>query len=281
MAVDEVYNNPTQYHGFPLVLATVFFSFQIYCDFSGYSDIAIGSAKVMGFKLMKNFNQPYFSESIKEFWSRWHISLSTWFRDYLYIALGGNRVGKWRWYYNIFIVFLISGLWHGANWTFIVWGSLHGFYQVFGQLTANTRNRLAYMLQLTRFPRVYKLLQIGTTFTLVSFAWIFFRASSIADAFYISTHLFSGFFETLIAFKNNAIAHTKNLFLGQSMPAITLAFVLLFTLLVIEHFQNKQSLLIRIKQYSFPVRLALYNLLIISILLLGTFAKVKFIYFQF
>jgi D-alanyl-lipoteichoic acid acyltransferase DltB (MBOAT superfamily) len=141
-AVDHVYDNPTNYEGLPLIIATVFFSFQIYCDFSGYSDIAMGSAKVMGFNLMKNFNQPYFSSGIKEFWGRWHISLSTWFRDYLYIPLGGNRVGKWRWYYNIFIVFLVSGLWHGANWTFIIWGGLHGFYQVFGQVTAQQRDKL-------------------------------------------------------------------------------------------------------------------------------------------
>lgn len=173
LAVDEAYNNPTRYDGMPLIIATIFFSIQIYCDFSGYSDIAIGSAKVMGFKLMKNFNQPYFSKSIKEFWSRWHISLSTWFRDYLYIPLGGNRVSRWRWYYNLFIVFLVSGLWHGANTTFIIWGCMHGFFQVFGQITASLRNRLATFTGLTKLAGLYKLLQVATTFGLVTFAWIF------------------------------------------------------------------------------------------------------------
>ena len=124
--VNLVYNNPGEFSGLNNIIATFFFSFQIYCDFSGYSDIAIGAALVMGYKLMTNFRRPYFSQNIREFWSRWHISLSTWFRDYVYISLGGNRVVKWRWYYNLFITFLISGLWHGAEWTFVIWGAIHG-----------------------------------------------------------------------------------------------------------------------------------------------------------
>lgn len=124
--VNQVYNNVNEYQGLPLIIATFLFAIQIYCDFSGYSDIAIGSARVMGIHLMKNFNTPYFSKSITEFWKRWHISLSTWFRDYVYIPLGGNRVSKPRHYLNLFLTFLISGLWHGANWTFVIWGALHG-----------------------------------------------------------------------------------------------------------------------------------------------------------
>ena len=124
--VNIAYADPQNYNGWALLLATYLFAFQIYCDFSGYTDIALGAARVMGFDLMVNFRTPYRSTSISEFWSRWHISLSSWFRDYLYIPLGGNRVVKWRWYYNLFIVFLVSGLWHGANWTFIIWGSIHG-----------------------------------------------------------------------------------------------------------------------------------------------------------
>ncbi|GAB3811400.1 hypothetical protein GCM10028895_01510 [Pontibacter rugosus] len=126
LMVNSVYNNPTEFDGISHIIATVFFAFQIYCDFSGYSDIAIGAAQVMGFKLMENFRSPYFAKTISEFWGRWHISLSTWFRDYLYIPLGGNRVVKWRWYYNLFIVFLVSGLWHGASWTFVIWGLCTG-----------------------------------------------------------------------------------------------------------------------------------------------------------
>jgi len=123
--VNPVYNNPYTYEGLTLVIATIFFALQIYCDFAGYSQMAIGAAEVMGFKLMRNFNRPYLSRSISEFWSRWHISLSSWFRDYLYIPLGGNRVAPLRWYYNLFVTFLLSGLWHGANWTFVIWGALN------------------------------------------------------------------------------------------------------------------------------------------------------------
>ncbi len=129
--VDYCYDNPTSFSGLTLLVATIFFAFQIYCDFSGYSDIAIGAARTMGFKLMTNFDAPYLSKSISEFWRRWHISLSTWFKDYLYIPLGGNRVGEMRLYINYLIVFTVSGLWHGAAWTFIIWGFLHGFYLVF------------------------------------------------------------------------------------------------------------------------------------------------------
>ena len=172
--VDSVYNNPEQYNSFSLIVATVFFSFQIYCDFSGYSDMAIGAARILGFKLMINFNNPYQSKSFHEFWTRWHISLSTWFRDYLYISLGGNRVTIPRWYLNLFIVFLISGLWHGASWTFVVWGALHGFYLVFELITKGTRRRINKIIHLDKLP----FLSAITTFSFVTFAWIFFRANN-------------------------------------------------------------------------------------------------------
>lgn len=135
MLVDQVYNNVYDQTGFALIVASYLFAFQIFCDFSGYSDIAIGCAQVMGYTFMKNFRQPYFAGSISEFWNRWHISLSTWFRDYLYIPLGGNRVSPWRWHVNIFLVFLLSGIWHGANWTFAVWGALHGGYYLASSVT--------------------------------------------------------------------------------------------------------------------------------------------------
>ena len=170
--VNEVYNNVDKYDGFHNIIATYFFAFQIYCDFSGYSDIAIGSALIMGFSLMQNFRRPYFATNIREFWARWHISLSTWFRDYLYIPLGGNRVVKWRWYYNLFITFVISGLWHGADWTFIVWGFLHGSYLVLGYITQPIRNRLLRPFKLGVNGTVGKLLDVLVTFHLVVFAWI-------------------------------------------------------------------------------------------------------------
>ena len=148
IVVDGVYNNLDDYSGLALIVATIFFTFQIYCDFSGYSDIAIGSARVMGFELMDNFKRPYFSKSISEFWKRWHISLSTWFRDYLYIPLGGNKVVKWRWYYNLFITFLVSGFWHGANWTFIAWGALHGIYLITAIILKNPKQQILEFLNI-------------------------------------------------------------------------------------------------------------------------------------
>lgn len=180
MVVDFAYENPAEKTGLTLLIATFFYTFQIYCDFSGYSDIALGSAKVMGYDLMENFRTPYFSTSISEFWRRWHISLSTWFRDYLYIPLGGNRVSAWRRYFNQFFVFMISGLWHGAAWTFVIWGSLHGFYLICAVL------RDKYLPKLTLSKNLFgKTINLLTTFILVMLAWVFFRAKGTKDALII------------------------------------------------------------------------------------------------
>lgn len=189
--VNTVYNNYQDYAGFELVLATVAFGIQIYCDFASYSIIAIGSAKVLGFCLMQNFKEPYFSRSITEFWRRWHISLSTWFRDYMYVPLGGNRKGNARKYLNIMIVFLTSGLWHGANWTFVIWGFLHGAFQVIGQMTKPWKERITDKLGIRRDRASYQLGQMIMTFGLVNFAWIFFRAPSLTAARGIITGIFS------------------------------------------------------------------------------------------
>jgi D-alanyl-lipoteichoic acid acyltransferase DltB (MBOAT superfamily) len=189
--VQTVYNDPRSYQGPPLILATLSFGFQIYCDFSGYSDIAIGSARLMGFDLMQNFRQPYFSKSIPEFWRRWHISLSTWFKDYVYIPLGGNRVLKWRWYYNLFITFLVSGLWHGANWTFALWGALHGAYMVLDSFVAPWRDRFRASLASSSSRLAFDGLNLGLTLCLVLIAWIPFRANTFSEAWYIFTHLLS------------------------------------------------------------------------------------------
>src|SRR6266550_1833630 len=167
--VNLVYKSPNSYEGLTLVVATFFFALQIYCDFAGYSHIAIGAAEVMGFKLMRNFNRPYLSRSISEFWARWHISLSTWFRDYVYIPLGGNRVSTPRWYYNLFITFLLSGLWHGANWTFVIWGALNGFYLTSSLVTRAFRERMAEMTGLMRYPPVHAVFRVLITFALTCF----------------------------------------------------------------------------------------------------------------
>lgn len=180
---DKIFNNVFSYSGFSLVVASLFYTIQIYCDFSGYSDIAIGTARLFGIKLMDNFKSPYFSSSIKEFWGRWHISLSTWFRDYVYIPLGGNRVSKVRHKLNLLITFLVSGLWHGADWTFVVWGGIHGLGQIVESFfKRKNKDQSAWV----------KALKIIVVFCFVSIAWVFFRANSFQEAFHFFTHAFAG-----------------------------------------------------------------------------------------
>lgn len=180
--VDTVFGNFREYGATALILAAVFFAFQIYCDFASYSLIAVGSAKVMGFTLMENFNTPYFSRSIKEFWRRWHVSLSTWFKDYLYIPLGGNRKGKIRTYLNLMITFLVSGLWHGASFSYVAWGGLHGLFQIIGDILKPWKQKVWKLCGVRTETYSYKLLQCITTFVLVDIAWIFFRCTSFREA---------------------------------------------------------------------------------------------------
>lgn len=300
--VNPVYSDPTSHNGPALVLATLAFAIQIYCDFSGYSDIALGSAQVMGVRLMKNFDHPYFARSISEFWGRWHISLSTWFRDYLYIPLGGNRVSKPRWMFNLFVTFLISGLWHGANWTYIVWGALHGTYFILSALTESLRARLASLLGLGGWPRLRAALSTLTTFALVTFAWIFFRAASLADALYITRHLVSGWPAFLTqswgllqaGVQNSAEAGVYSVIEAtftalapltkETRTVIALTLVALLILLIVEILQYRGDFLERLNQQPVLVRRVVYASLIAVILILGTsYASVQqaFIYFQF
>jgi D-alanyl-lipoteichoic acid acyltransferase DltB (MBOAT superfamily) len=183
--VNPVFNHPTQYHGLALIIAAVAFTFQIFFDFAGYSDIAIGAAQVMGIKLMTNFRRPFYSKSISEFWTRWHISLSSWFRDYLYIPLGGNRVSKPHWYANLIIVFLVSGLWHGASWNFVIWGALHASYLIVALSTAP----YAPAVLKDNSKLWIRLYNVTTVFTLVCLAFVFFRAATLRDAAYIIGHM--------------------------------------------------------------------------------------------
>jgi alginate O-acetyltransferase complex protein AlgI len=189
--VDSVYTCPSESSGWILLLATYFFAFQIYCDFSGYSDIAVGIAAVMGVRLMINFKQPYLAESLREFWSRWHISLSTWFRDYLYIPLGGNRVSVSNRYKNLFITFVVSGLWHGANWTFVIWGALHGIGLVLSQTTQGLRQSISRITGLDRYPTALALMRTFFIFHLVLLGWVFFRADSVGTAIDVITRVAS------------------------------------------------------------------------------------------
>ena len=275
--VDQVYNNPTEFSGFPLILATVLFAFQIYCDFSGYSDMAIGAAQVMGFKLMDNFNRPYFSKSIAEFWKRWHISLSAWFKDYLYIPLGGNRVGEWRWQFNIFIVFLISGLWHGANWTYVVWGALNGVYLILSVWTEGFRKKIVQYSRIIKLPFLHKIIRIGTTFSLICFAWIFFRARNVGEAWYIITHLFSGLGSllSLQGIENNLRG------LGFDRYDYVIAFLAIAFMEVVHLIQRHGGIRHMLSTRPAWMRWVAYYAIILGIILFGVFNKSQFIYFQF
>jgi len=266
--VDAVYNHPHDFTGWPVLLATYFFAFQIYCDFSGYTDIAIGAARVMGFTLMENFRRPYYAKSIREFWQRWHISLSTWFKDYLYIPLGGHRVTKARWYANLMIVFLISGLWHGANWTFVVWGGLHGCYSLFAIWTARLRHALAARCGLTRQPMLKKILSVGITFHLVAFSWIFFRSHSLSDAW------------TLLCNLTKFSAVHQSVALGKI--ELLIAFGSLLLLETVQLQQRRPDLGLRWRRQPGWFRWSLYGGLVLIILLFGQMAiEQQFIYFQF
>ncbi|MFT3946319.1 MAG: MBOAT family O-acyltransferase [Agriterribacter sp.] len=255
--VDTIFDAPEHHSAISCLTATIFFTFQIYCDFSGYSLIAIGCARVLGVDLMTNFRHPYLSLSIKEFWSRWHISLSTWFRDYLYIPLGGNRVSATRNKVNLMIVFLISGLWHGANWTFIIWGALHGFYLISEIILNNF------------FPKLFfpKLLQWALNFTLVSLAWIFFRASNLDKAKTIIYNIFS--------FKKGSLFIGNASYLVYSILLIVFLFIADYNT---EKWNNKFSLIYS-KNNTF--RMIGYASLIIVLLWIGVLNGGQFIYFQF
>ena len=274
--VGVVYGHPRDYAGWPLIVATVFFAFQIYCDFSGYSDIAIGSAQVMGFRLMDNFNRPYFSKSIAQFWSRWHISLSTWFRDYVYIPLGGNRARTWRWQFNLFMTFLISGLWHGANWTYVVWGGINGFYLISSLWTQGLRRSIGSAIGLHRFPGLHKCLRIGWTFSLICVAWIFFRASSISDAWYILTHLFRGLHDGIKPIGLGRILH-----LGLTRSGLAVAILSIGFMELIHFIQRHRSIRHMLMEQPAWLRWSVYYALGFGILLFGVFQKRQFIYFQF
>jgi D-alanyl-lipoteichoic acid acyltransferase DltB (MBOAT superfamily) len=281
---NHVYDAPRGFTGLPLITGTIAFAFQIYCDFSGYSDIAIGSAQVLGFTLMKNFDRPYAARSIAEFWRRWHISLSTWFRDYLYIPLGGNRVARPRWYVNLFVTFIVSGLWHGARWTFVVWGALHGAYLIAALVSGDVRARARTALRLERYPTVMHAWQTTVTFALVGVAWVFFRATSLGDAWYVLTHLTSGVGAQLSSIMARDPAAISSLvFLGLERSRFVLALAAVIALLIVERMQGAtpQSLRVRITGARAPLRWAAYACAVLTIMTLGVFQSAKFIYFQF
>jgi alginate O-acetyltransferase complex protein AlgI len=267
--VNEVFDHSHNYEGIPVILACIFFSLQIYFDFSAYSDIALGCAKTLGFDLMVNFKAPYFSRSIAEFWSRWHISLSTWFRDYLYIPLGGNRISEKRTIVNQFIVFLISGFWHGANWTFIFWGFLHGTYVSIENLF---RNKI----------KLNKLVKRASVLLLVTVAWIFFRAISIKQAFELILSSVQNIPSQIRAIVGNVdFGRLKFLYANKESSVLILSIIFCVLVFIIEAKQKDKNIAVYFSSLSKPVRYATYFFLIYGSILFGVFSKNQFIYFQF
>ena len=266
---DKVFNNVYDFKGFALILAAFFFTIQIYCDFSGYSDIARGTAKLFGIELMENFKCPYFSSSIREFWSRWHISLSTWFRDYVYIPLGGNRVGKIRHYFNLMITFMISGLWHGANWTFVIWGGLHGLAQIFENVfTRKPKNYQPHGLE--------RVLKVLITFTFCMFAWVFFRAQNLNEAIYVFGNMFRGI--------SMHLEYLHKGFVDIKMDKISLAlFLIPFSVMALfEYFSLTKDTIIRVSSLKKPfLRYVFYFGLVTLLIMLRAINNTEFVYFQF
>ena len=268
---NQIFNNSADYSGYTLILGALFFAFQIYGDFSGYSDIAIGIARLFGFDIMRNFAFPYFSRDIAEFWRRWHISLSTWFRDYLYIPLGGSKGGTLFKIRNTFIIFIVSGFWHGANWTFIVWGALNAIYFLPLLLTKKNRTNIDIVAKGKYLPNFKEFLQIGITFSLTVLAWIFFRANNMEHALNYISQIFTGI-----------IQHPGSILLFSFWSPYKTIIFLIIVFLLIEWFGREQQFAIAnigFKWYK-PIRWVLYYGIIIAIIYFAG-KEQQFIYFQF
>lgn len=259
-----IFNDYENYAGSTLVLGAIFFTFQIYCDFSGYSDIALGTARLFGIELLRNFAFPYFSRDIAEFWRRWHISLSSWFRDYLYIPLGGSKGGIWNKIRNTLIIFIVSGFWHGANWTFLAWGTLNALFYIPLLVFKQNRNHLQVVAQNSVLPSFKETLQMMSTFGLTIFAWIFFRSESINHAFNYIKKIFS----------------TSVLSIPQLLPPSLLALIFIFV--VIEWIGRREQFAIASIGLKWPVafRWGFYYAIIFAIIQFSGNEQ-AFIYFQF
>ena len=278
IVVDQVYNYYGSYEGVIPILGTVLFAVQIYCDFNGYTTIAIGSAEVMGFHLMQNFQHPYLAVSVADFWRRWHISLTSWFRDYIYFPLGGSRCAKWKRYRNIMVVFLVSGLWHGAAWTYVIWGGLNGLMQIIGDLLKPIRKKVLSVLRVNTDSFGHKLLQIFITFVLVDLAWVFFRAKDLSSAIHIIRSSFVWNPWLLV----DGTLYT----LGLEQVDFWIMVLSILVLLGVDILHaNKISIRDSVLAWPLPVRWALVYGAVFWILLFGVygpaFDAASFIYFQF
>ncbi|WP_369525915.1 MBOAT family O-acyltransferase [Maribacter dokdonensis] len=268
--VNQIFENYQTLNSTTLLLGAVYFSFQIYCDFSGYSDIAIGTSKVLGFELMSNFKTPYFSRNIGEFWRRWHISLSTWFRDYLYFPLGGSKFSKLKSLRNIFIIFLVSGFWHGANWTFIFWGLIHAMLYIPSFLFKTNRNYVSAIVAENKyFPTLKEIYQMATNYFFVTIAWVFFRSTTINEAFNYIIRMFSFDFNT----NEKELDSFSPLYLNLTL----VGFIILEWLI-----RNNERDIYSFLKDKHNIRYTSY--LIMSIIIIYKFLlndKASFIYFQF
>lgn len=274
--VDQVYSNPSSFSGPEVVLATIFFSIQIYCDFSGYSDIARGSARVMGFNIMQNFRIPYLAKSVSEFWRRWHISLSTWFRDYVYIPLGGSRVPYWNWQLNLFITFLISGLWHGANWNYVIWGALHGCLLIIeniGKVFIKKVNLSVAFFE----TKLGTVLRICSTYCVVTLSWIFFRSKSMSEVYAVFSAIFRPWTDLngVVSMMNTITKVTVT----QTEACIT--FGMLLVLILVDWVQEKHQITMLFQRKPLWFRWACYYSIVLFIILFGITENNQFIYFQF
>jgi len=283
--VGVVYQDVHAFGGLTLAASTVLFAFQIYCDFSGYTDIARGTARFMGFRLRENFKAPYFAESISEFWKRWHISLSTWFRDYVYIPLGGNRVREFRHYLNLMIVFLVSGFWHGANWTFVIWGGLHGLYSTATLLFKKLRLPAAAGRWFENRNLLRKIAKRSLVFFLVTIAWVFFRAKSLPEAAYIIERIFTDG-QSFAQFGGYMLDANFGQLINALFPAavlldVVLAIFSIALLLLFDTLNEKFDVLASISRKPGYVRWSYYYFLLLMIIFFGIFNNSQFIYFQF
>ncbi len=275
--VNTVFNDVYSFRGIPLLISSIGFLVQLYCDFSAYSDMAVGSAKILGFDLIINFKAPFLSKSIGEFWRRWHISLSSWFRDYLYIPLGGSRKGKLKKYRNQIIVFLVSGLWHGAGLTFVIWGLLNGIYIVLGEILMPVKVALCNVLKIDRDSLGHRLFQIFITFSLATLAFIFFRANSIEDALYVIKYIF---YPNLWLITDGTLLN-----LGLDLAEITILLCSLILLACVDILSQKTSITKIINRQNPLYRWLLYVLAALFLLVFGIYGdaakEVNFLYFQF
>jgi alginate O-acetyltransferase complex protein AlgI len=312
--VDRVYGNVGAFDGPSFIAATIFFTLQIFADFSGYTDIAIGAAQTFGFRTTQNFDRPYYAVSISDFWKRWHISLSTWLRDYLYIPvvqtlqsrigvsrtlIFGIRSEIWIYAIGVLVTFFLCGLWHGANWSYVAWGMIHGFYLIIGRVSKDFRENMARRIGLTSVPRLYRLLKITTTFSLVSFAWIFFRSNTLPEAWHIVTHLFSGtvaflatvtkqmfFFNKLVDGEFIGIVNLEHLSVWlhnlaiEPLPLAT-TIIGLMVMELVHFFQPQRGVVGILDAKPLWVRWALCYFILFYISMFGKFDIAEFLYGRF